>query len=118
MEAAVTLEVVTHREVSVDQDQATNKSQSDTLEMKALTLTKLCCTKSRKSYCNKRTWEEAAEVMVDTLADTHQVDMEEFQAATAHPKSNHLMAHPDMDQAELLELISVMLSKDTKSLSS
>lgn len=99
-------------------DQDTNKFQLDTQDLKVLTLTKLCCTKSRKSYCNKRTWEEAAEDMEDTLVDTLQADMEEFQAAMAHPRSHLLMAHPDTDQAALLALNSVMLFKDTKSLNS
>lgn len=94
-----------------------SKFQLDTLEMKALMLMNLCCIKLRKSYCNKRTWEVAVEVMEDIQVDMEEVteeDMVEFQAVMDHPKFHHLMAHPDMVQAVLLVLISVMLSKDTK----
>lgn len=93
----------------------TSKSQSVTSLAKVLTLTKSCCTRSRRFSCNRRTSEAVADT-VDTPEDTHQEDMESHPAMD-HRKSRRATAHPDMARAASLVLISVMSFRDTKSLS-
>lgn len=49
-----------------------NKFQSDTHLLRALTSTKLCCTKSRKFFFNKKTSEEAADMAAAVMEEVRQ----------------------------------------------
>lgn len=91
----------------------TSKSQSVTHPTKEPMSIKNCCTKSRRFFCNKRTW---AEVEAD-MADFREVMGEamESRQATDHLKSHPAMVHLDMARAVLLALISVMSFRDIKS---
>lgn len=78
-------------------------------------MTHNCCTKSRKSCCNKNNSEEVEADMEDSQAVVVMEDMESHHH-TAHLKSHPNMAHPDTARDALLELNSDMLFRDTKSL--
>lgn len=123
-EAAATLrEVATHQEeavtlqevVTAQVDQDISKLELDTNRLKANISTHNCCTKSRKSCCNKKTWAAAA---ADMEVTHQEVDMEaadmEFHLLMAHLKSHLNMAHQATAQDVLLELNSVMPFRDTK----
>jgi hypothetical protein len=121
MEAAA---VATHRVDSRADTEAvaedTNKSQSATNPTKDRTSILSCCTRSRK-FCSSKSNSEAAAAVVDT-ADTHQEDMEAFQAnmepqAQATDHQAPATVHPDTALDALSELNSDMLSLATKSLS-
>lgn len=104
------------RQVAADTRRAaadTNKFQSDTQDLKALTSIKNCCTRSRKFFFNKRTWEAAAE---EDMAGTRE-DM----VVVSHRLTEHLKAATDLldiVQVALLVSISGMSFRVTKSLSS
>lgn len=96
----------------------TSKSQSVTSLTKGLTLTKNCCTRSKRFSCSRRTSEAVADTVADTV-DTREDTLEDMEShpATDHRKSRRATAHPDMARAASLALISVMSFRDTKSLS-
>lgn len=92
LQAEATLQVVASRPVDTEVVQDISKSQSDTKDPKASTLTRNCCTKSRKFCSNKRTNTEAAMEVVTRPVGTpaareSQANMEPqpFPASTAHP---------------------------------
>lgn len=94
----------------------TSKSQSVTQATKELMSIKNCCTRSRRFFCNRRTWAAAEAVMAVIQEEAVMEDLTESRQAMDHLKSHPAMAHLDMARAALLALISVMSFRDTKSL--
>jgi hypothetical protein len=93
-------------------DLAINKLQLDIKDPKDFTLINSFCTKSKKFWFSKKMLTEMA--VTDTLVDSAEVTVESH-LHTAHLQCN--MDLLDTPQLVLLELISVMFNKDTKSLS-